>query len=105
SVKAPPSLAEREEGGRPPELFLLHTPDLLVFVLITIARIEDILRTAILVDIGVDEQMHIGDEAGGRLAGNRPVHLVDALPAMQMQRLGDGGELVLLLTDALESGH
>src|SRR5712692_7252973 len=42
------------------------------------------------------------DKPARRLAGEGAVHLVDALPAVQMQGLGDGGDLILLLPDALE---
>ena len=40
-----------------------------------------------------------------RLAGQGSVHFVDALPSVQMQRLGDSGQLILLLPNALEGRH
>src|SRR5690606_6421108 len=38
------------------------------------------------------------------LAGEGAVDLVNKLPALEVQRLGDGGDLVLAVADALEGG-
>src|SRR5579872_1478541 len=84
---------------------LLDAPDLLVFVLVPVAGVEEVLRAAILVDVGVDEQVDMGDIAARRLAGESAVQFVDRLPAVQMQWLSDGRHLILLLPDALKGRH
>jgi hypothetical protein len=45
-----------------------------------------------------------GDVARARLALDRAVQLVDQLPALQVERLGDRDRLVLTGADALEGG-
>ena len=81
---------------------LLDAPDLPVFILVAVAGIKDILRAAIFIDVGGREQMHRSHVGARRLAGEGAVQFVDALPAVQVQRLGDSRDLVLLVTDALE---
>src|SRR6266852_9317322 len=84
---------------------LLDAPDLPVFILVAVAGIEDVLRAAIFIDVGGREQMHRSHVGARRLAGEGAVQFVDALPAVQVQRLGDSRDLVSLVTDALERGH
>ena len=69
----------------------LFAPDLLIRVLIAVAGVEDILVAAIGVDVGVDEQVQRRDiVAPGGSPAKGAVQFVDRLPAMQVQRLGDG---------------
>src|SRR5271154_2932170 len=69
---------------------LLDAPDLLVFVAIAVAGIEPVLRSAVLVEILGGEEVHVRHEARGLVASERPVHLVDHDPALQVERFCDG---------------
>src|SRR5271156_3311940 len=75
-----PLPANGAEGNSQTELH--RAPDLLVMTLVVVAGIEDVLRAAVLFDVGVDEQMDVRDETARRLAGQRAVQFVDALPTM-----------------------
>src|SRR5580700_5881767 len=84
---------------------LINSPDLLVFVAIPVAGIELVLGASVLVDVFGGKQMYVRDVAAWLFAGERPVHFIDHDPALKVERLGDGGGLILLVANALESWH
>src|SRR4051794_14043369 len=81
---------------------LLHAPDLLVLVSVIVAGIELVLRAAVLFDVLRREQMHVRHVAARLLASEGAVDFVDHDPALKVERLCDGGKLILLVADALE---
>src|SRR5581483_2360540 len=80
----------------------LLSPDLPVDVLVAVLRLVLVVRSAVATEIRGVEQVRRRDEAARRLAGERAVQLVDAHPSLQLQRLGDGRDLIAMLPDALK---
>src|SRR5258708_2361828 len=84
---------------------LADAPDLSVLVAIAVIRIEDVVRTAVVLDVVYGDQMHRSDIAARWRAGKGAVHLVDRLPAMQIERFRNSGGLILPLANAIVCGH
>src|SRR5262245_4427604 len=76
-------------------LELVHAPDFCVGVSIAVAGIVNVVRAAIGVDVGRQEEVGGCDEAALLLLVERAIGLIDDLPALQQQRLGNRAGLVL----------
>src|SRR6266571_1142641 len=84
---------------------LCDAPDLLVLVAIAVIRIEDIVRAAIELDVVHGDQVNGRHVPARRRASEGTVHLVDRLPAMQIEGFWNGGRLILPLADAVIRRH
>src|SRR6516164_6741743 len=78
------------------------TPDLPVSLLVAVLRVVDILRSAILVHVGRNEEMRRGDEAARLLAREGAIQFIHFLPPVQPQWLSDRRDLVFVRLDPLE---
>src|SRR5689334_23116420 len=78
-------------------------PDLQVGLRIVVLRIIDVLGPSIGLDIGRHEQMRRRNVATVFLLVERSIGLVDDLPSVQPQRLGNRADLVFALPYTLES--
>src|SRR5216684_3503870 len=84
---------------------LRDAPDLLVLVAIAVVRIEDIVRATIELDVVLGYQVNRRHVPARRRAGEGTVHLVDRLPAMQIEGFWNSGRLILSLANAVIRRH
>src|SRR5262245_40145596 len=92
---APKALRMPRISRSGPEL-LGEAPDAGVVLLVAIAREELVLRAALGVDVGFLHDVHGLHEAARRFAVEGAVELVDGLPRLELDRLRQGHDLVLL---------
>ena len=84
---------------------LLTGPDILIDRSIFIIWIVVVFRASVGADIRGSEEVSGHHIAAVLLLVERAISLVDDLPAMESQWLGDCGFLILFLPDALERGR
>jgi hypothetical protein len=100
TVRAAPGQEMTSITGEPSELrqACSATPDGEVVLAVAAGRVE--YGSARHVSLG--DKVSRSDLAGRRLAGPSPVYLIDKLPALQVERLGDRRQLVVPGADPLE---
>src|SRR5713226_4397146 len=84
---------------------LCDAPDSFVLVAIAVVGIEDIVRATIELDVVHGDQVNGRHVPARRRASEGAVHLVDRLPAVQIERFWNGGGLKLPLANAVVRRH
>src|ERR1700687_3055156 len=87
-----------------PASWALDAPDLFVLVAIPVVGVEDIVRTTVKLDVVGGYQVDGRHVSAWRCASKGPIHLVDRLPTVQIERFWDGGRLILPLAHAVKGG-